>query len=269
MFLKIGTIGFAYTDWREVFYPKGTPASNFLPAYASAFDALELDTTFHAIPPIDRVQKWTDAVPHNFTFCVKTPRQITHDAPIAFGTRPMKDFLTALRPMQRAAKLGPILIQFPPTFPAAEFKNVETFLKDLPTDFRYAVEFRNPTWENQRAFDLLKHYRCAWVAADYGNDPFPIHPTTDFLFLRFIGIHKQFSPYTHERIDTTERLHWWHEQILAISPPPTTTYAFFTDDYAGHAPATVNRFRMIAGLSAPTPSIPKNQNSLFSPPINK
>jgi uncharacterized protein YecE (DUF72 family) len=263
MIWKIGTIGFSYTDWRKVFYPEGTPVSEFLSAYATAFDALELDTTFHAIPPQERVQKWADAVPTGFTFCVKTPKQITHDAPISFGTRPMKEFLDTLRPMQRADKLGPILIQFPPTFPAAEFKNVETFLNDLPTDFRYAVEFRNASWENQRTFDLLKHYRCAWVAADYADDPFPIHATTDFLFVRFIGIHKQFAVYDHERIDMTERLGWWHEQISVAAPMPRTVFTFFNDDYAGHAPATANRLRGIVGLPAGRAEVGRPQQSLF------
>jgi uncharacterized protein YecE (DUF72 family) len=263
MLFKIGTIGFSYTDWRKVFYPEGTPVADFLSAYAAAFDTLELDTTFHAIPPIERVQKWADAVPAGFTFCVKTPKQITHDAPIAFGTRPMKDFLTVLRPMQRADKLGPILLQFPPTFPAAEFRNLEAFLKDLPTDFRYAIEFRNPSWEIPRTADLLRHYRCAWVAADYAVEPFPLHSTTDFLFLRFIGIHKQFTVYDHERLDMTDRLRWWHEQLLAVTPAPHTTYALFNDDYAGHAPATANRLRALAGIPCRFPVSPSVQPTLF------
>jgi uncharacterized protein YecE (DUF72 family) len=263
----IGTIGFSYGDWQKVFYPDECKPSEYLSAYATAFNALELDTTFHAIPPAERVQKWADAVPDGFTFCVKTPKQITHDAPIAFGSGAMKHFLRTLRPMQQADKLGPILIQFSPLFPATEFANLEAFLKDLPTDFRYAVEFRNSSWENQRTHDLLKHYRCGSVAGDYGADPFPIHATTDFLFLRLIGVHEQFTKYDHERIDMTDRLSWWQEQAVeAAQTAPTPVrriFAFCTDDYAGHAPATANRLRALAGLPARIPAPVREQGSLF------
>lgn len=263
----IGTIGFSYADWQNVFYPEDCKPGEYLSAYSTAFNALELDTTFHAVPPTERVQKWADAVPSGFTFCVKTPKQITHDAPIAFGSGAMKQFLRTLRPMQRADKLGPVLIQFSPLFPATEFANLEAFLKDLPTDYRYAVEFRNPSWENRRTFDLLKHYRCAGVTGDYGADPFPIHATTDFLFLRLIGLHKQFTKYDRERIDMTDRLTWWHEQLVEAaqtSPTPIrNAYAFFNDDYSGHAPATANRLRALVGLPARIPAPVREQGSLF------
>lgn len=263
----IGTIGFSYADWQKVFYPDDCRPGDYLAAYSTAFDSLELDTTFHSIPPTERVQKWADSVPPDFTFCVKTPKQITHDAPIAFGSSAMKQFLRTLRPMQQADKLGPILVQFSPLFPATEFPNVEAFLKDLPTDFRYALEFRNPSWENRRTHDLLKHYRCAWVAGDYGADPFPIRATTDFLFLRLIGIHEQYNKHDHERIDMTDRLTWWHEQALAaVAESPTQVqrvYAFCTDDYAGHAPATANRLRAVVGLPARIPAPVREQGSLF------
>jgi uncharacterized protein YecE (DUF72 family) len=101
-------------------------------------------------------------------------------------------------------------------------------------------------------------------------DPYPIHVTTDFLYLRFIGVHNQFESHDHERIDMTDRLAWWHEQIRAAADPtasgtpPTTVYAMFNNDYAGYAPATADRFGQAVGLPqkiAPQPPAP--QQSLF------
>jgi uncharacterized protein YecE (DUF72 family) len=272
MHWHIGTMGFSYPDWQAVFYPPAARPADYLAAYAASFNAVELDTTFHAIPPADRVQKWADAVPDGFRFCPKTPKAVTHDAPIGFGLPTMKQFLRALHPMRRADKLGPILIQFPPTFTVAEFPHLEQFLNALPTDDRFAVEFRNASWETQQVFDLLHHYRCCWVAGDYGVDPFPIHPTADFLYLRFIGVHEQFDKHDRERIDMTDRLQWWHEQTTALaeeadSPEaaPGLAYAFMNNDYAGHAPATANRLRAIAGLPAAVlpPQAARPQQSLF------
>jgi uncharacterized protein YecE (DUF72 family) len=269
---RIGTMGFSYADWVKVLYPPGTRGAEYLPNYAAFFDTVELDTSFHATPAQERVAKWSNSVPSNFIFCPKTPRQITHDAPIAFGVPPMRYFLRSLKPMQNGHKLGPILLQFPPSFTAQELPNLETLLKGLPQNFRFAVEFRHPSWETQPTLDLLKRHKVAWVTGDYGVDPYPIHVTTDFLYLRFIGVHKQFDTHDRERIDMTDRLTWWHEQVrVACDPanfpapatPPATVYAFFNNDYAGYAPATADRFAQAAGLPARFPAQAAPQQSLF------
>jgi uncharacterized protein YecE (DUF72 family) len=257
-----GTVGLSYPDWLKNFYPEGTRPGDYLATYSTAFDTVELDTTFHGCPSPERVQKWTDAVPSHFTFCVKTPKAITHDAPIAFGTGAMKQFLRALTPMRAAGKLGCVLIQFPPTFPATEMANLELFLKELPTDLRFAVEFRHSSWEMKRTADLLAHYRVCWTTGDYGVDPFPIHVTAPFHYLRLIGVHEQFGKHDRERIDMTDRLEWWLEQVAA-SPPVQTIYLFVTNDYAGHSPSTINRLRKLLNLPAKTPAPVRPQQSLF------
>jgi len=262
---RIGTIGFSYPDWQKIFFPPNVRPGEYLASYSTFFDCVELDTTFHATPAPERIAKWANAVSNNFVFCVKTPRQVTHDGPVAFAVPPMRYFLRSLRPMQQSNKLGPILLQFPPGFTAQELPNLETLLKGLPTNFRYAVEFRHASWETQATLDLLKRHRIAWVAGDYGVDPFPIHVTTDFLYVRFIGIHKQFDSYDRERIDMTDRLIWWHEQIMnaAKEIPPTAVYAFVNNDYAGHAPATADRFAQAVGLPPKIPVQAVPQQTMF------
>lgn len=271
----IGTMGFSYADWVPVFYPEGTRPADFLATYAAAFETVELDTTFHAIPPVERVQKWAAAVPDGFLFCPKTPKAVTHDAPLAFGTPAMRQFLHALNPMKRANKLGPVLIQFPPTFTVRELPEVDRFLKELPTDMRFAVEFRHSSWETEATGELLRAHRCCWVTGDYGLDPYPIHPTTDFLYLRFIGIHEQFGKHDRERIDMTDRLAWWQEQVEALAEPranlsvraPTIrrVFAMMNNDYAGHSPATANRLRAAVGLGENLPPVrsAEDQGALF------
>jgi uncharacterized protein YecE (DUF72 family) len=224
---------------------------------------VELDTTFHACPTPERVQRWTDAVPDGFTFCVKTPKTITHDAPIAFGVGAMRQFLRVLTPMRAAGKLGCVLIQFPPTFSAGEFNNLELFLKELPTDQRFAVEFRHASWEMERTARLLAHYGICWTTGDYGVDPFPIHRTAPFLYLRLIGVHEQFGKHDRERIDMADRLQWWIEQAEEVEPKVNTIYLFANDDYAGHAPATINRLRKLLNLPAKTPAPLRQQTTLF------
>src|SRR5687768_13678275 len=76
---RLGTIGFSYADWAGPFYPRGMKPGEYLPYYARFFDAVELHTTFHAIPPPSRIRRWADATPEHFRFTVKSPRAVTHE----------------------------------------------------------------------------------------------------------------------------------------------------------------------------------------------
>src|SRR5690348_16147892 len=112
--LRLGTMGFSYPDWSGVFYPKGTKSTDFLSFYARHFNIVELDTTFHAVPPIQRVRRWRDETPDDFRFTAKVSKDITHASVIDRAVPAMMDFLSAMRAFE--PKLAVILIQLPPSF---------------------------------------------------------------------------------------------------------------------------------------------------------
>jgi uncharacterized protein YecE (DUF72 family) len=268
---RVGTIGFSYDDWQPAFYPPDTRKGERLAAYASAFDTVELDTTFHGIPPIDRVAAWADAVPPGFVFCPKTPRLITHETGPAAALPLMLAFIESLAPMHDAGKLGPILVQFPPTFGRHRAPELDAFLGKLPETRRYALEFRHASWLHPSTSSLLARHRCAWVGADYSVKPWPLHHTTDFLYLRFVGKHHRYPTFDHERFDPTLLLEEWLERVahlltgnpLAVRP---NVFVLIADDYAGHAPATANRFRRLVRLPVRGPILRRfaaAQGSLF------
>src|SRR5688572_21310101 len=174
---RLGTMGFSYGDWARPFYPPGTKPGDYLAHYARHFNAVELDTTFHAVPPADRFHRWAEVTPDGFRFAVKTPRTVTHDVPPDRGVAPMLEFLDAARAL--GEKLGVVLIQYPPHFEADQFQRLATFLAALPREVRFAVELRNRTWGAQRTLDLLREHRCCLVAAEYLSRPGRIHLTSD------------------------------------------------------------------------------------------
>jgi uncharacterized protein YecE (DUF72 family) len=56
------------------------------------------------------------------------------------------------------------LFQLPPTL-KCDVALLETFLATLPTDLRYAFEFRSPTWLDGPVYSLLeKHGACLCLA---------------------------------------------------------------------------------------------------------
>ncbi len=258
----IGTMGFAYEQWRNgVFYPAGMGQRQFLGYYSQRFNTVEMDSTFYGVPQPTTLQRWTAVTNDGFIICPKTPRDITHDLRLGSAQEPMQAFLETMRLL--GDKLGPILIQFPPDFTNDFLSRLDTFLATLPTDLRYAVEFRHRSWDTPETAKTLTKYNMAWVMADYIHMPQRIsYRTADFLYLRFIGPHGQFSTKDHEIVDKTAVLQQWHHQIQAHHGEITAVYAFFNNDYAGYSPATCNKFKEIVGLP-PEEIRPYQQGRLF------
>lgn len=257
---RLGTVGFSYQDWVGPFYPKGLKAGEYLAHYAQHFNTVELDTTFYATPPAERVRKWASQVPNGFRFCVKTPRAITHEQTIRGSVKPMLQFLEVMRGL--GSKLGAVLLQFPPHFTASETAALRVFLLSLPPDIRIVVEFRHPSWVRRTTGTLLREARCAWVAADYGRTPDPLEATTDFLYMRWIGIHHQFVRHTREQLNLSRRLAMWRSRIEEVQEESGTIYGFFNNDFAGYAVGTAERFTRMIDL--PPQGVPPRQGILFA-----
>lgn len=242
---RLGTLGFSYDDWTGPFYPPGTKSSERLSWYAGFFNTVELDTTFYAAPPPERVAKWVSATPDDFRFCLKTPRAITHDAPIAAGAAAMREFIEICRGF--GPKLGVILLQFPPSFMADQADALNAFLSGLPRDMRFAVELRHRSWGTARTLEMLHEHRCAFVSAEYADRPARVFATSDFLYVRLIGTHNRYPRYVEELRDPSADLKWWHQAIDVALPKVKSVWAFFNNDYAGYGIATANRFKALLG----------------------
>ena len=258
--LHFGTMGFSYADWAGVFYPDRIKPGDYLSYYARYFDTVELDTTFHATPPPDRVRRWSDVTPDHFRFCAKAPKTVTHDG-LDRRLSEMNEFLDVMRLF--GPKLAIILLQLPPSCGIEHFDSIARLLQALPPDIRFAIEFRNASWGHQRTLDLLSQHRCALVAAEYTTRPNHIPLTADFLYIRWIGEHQRFAELNHEQTDVTPSLQWWKQQLTTLAPNLNTIWGFFNNDYSGYSIATSRRFMSMLGLPL-TDLEPAEQGRLFS-----
>ena len=256
---RLGTMGFGYSEWAGVFYPRGVKPGDYLAYYATRFDTVELDTTFHAMPDAARVRRWVDVTPPGFRFCVKTPRLITHDTPIERAAEDMRRFLEIVR--EFGPKLGVVLLQFPPSFTVGAIGKFAGFINTLPADVRFAVEFRHDSWQTDRTEDVLRGRGLCLVAADYHSPPHPVMTSADFLYVRWIGIHRQFRDINLELVDVGERLVWWKERLDRREDRVRTVWGFFNNDYAGYAVATCERFKRLVGV--PVADEPGDAGTLF------
>ena len=68
--ILIGTSSWADPGFIKDWYPPGMPAAQRLPWYAQRFEAVELNSSFYAIPERATVRRWCDATPDGFAYAI-------------------------------------------------------------------------------------------------------------------------------------------------------------------------------------------------------
>ena len=217
---QVGTIGFGYPDWRGAFYPPGVKPQGFLTYYSRVFNCVEIDTTFYGVPRLDVINRWAAETPPGFMLYPKTEKSISHEMGLVGVDGVMRKFVERVQLL--GEKLGPLLIQLPPSFGMERRDVLQRFLIGLSSDVRYAIEVRSQSWytagvesREVKLFLLLNDLGIAWVTIDYPGLPLMINSRADFLYVRWIGEHGHVKKHDHESIDCTERLGEWQMQIAS------------------------------------------------------
>jgi uncharacterized protein YecE (DUF72 family) len=125
-----------------------------------------------------------------------------------------------------------LLIQLPPTFDLQKKTLLEEFLKSLPTENKFAVEFRNKSWLEEGDASLLEKYNVANTVVDEPLLPPTIRITADFAFIRWHGHGKR--PWYNYRYKETE-LQPWVEKIKEIERKTKEIYGYFNNHFYGYA----------------------------------
>lgn len=279
MSVFIGCSGWSYSEsfdkggWVKVFYPEAQTKK--LQYYAEFFDTAEMDATFYEkfymYMTKDTFAAMTRATPDNFQFSIKVPETVTHDKrlDVSKGAMALLDeFLEKISPLKNARKLGAVLIQLPPSFTVKEFQNTEKFLERLPSGYDYAVEFRNPSWNTEGPWELLKHYNIAAVMTD--------SPETDKLqflsesivtanhcFIRWHG--RQVKP-RYNYLYSKDELKPWVDNIKQISLETTVVRGYFNNHYGARAVVNAIEFKEMLGavLSQKERAALENARNLLS-----
>ena len=138
--IYIGTSGWVYSDWQERFYPAELPGKERLSFYARHFGTTEVNYSFYRIPRPATYCNWAVQVPEKFLFAAKAHRSITHIRRLKNAVGVWKEFLE--NALELGAKLGPILLQLPPSL-CADPSLLENLLSGIrkkapvPESFNY------------------------------------------------------------------------------------------------------------------------------------
>ncbi len=263
----IGTQGWSYPDWTGPFYPDGTPGSRFLSIYAKAFSAVEIDSSFYAVPPASHFLGWHERTPDSFRFALKLPGELTHELRLRGGDEVLKTFCQRAELLEE--KLGVVLVQLPPDFTPAERRALKAFIGRLPAGIQFAVEFRHPEWLDERTAETL---RAAGVAHALSDGPWidrrrvmaaAARPTAAVAYFRWLGDRPQLSDYAHTRFDRSEEILGWARVLQELSGQVREIYGFFNNHYEGHSPASARRLLERLGQPVTDPDELNPQLSLF------
>jgi uncharacterized protein YecE (DUF72 family) len=264
--IRIGTQGWNYDGWMKSFYPPKTSAKEMLSLYAKIFDTVEIDSTFYAIPAENSVRGWYEKTPQGFLFSVKLPSEITHKNRLRDSEKYLQDFLERMRLLKE--KLGCILIQLPPDFSPAEDQALRSFLKILPEDFNFAVEFRDADWIKEAVLAELEGHRVAlaltdgkWIGREKYLGLIELQNSL-FSYVRWLGP-RELTDFSRIQIDRTKELSQWADAFRVISQKTSIIYGYFNNHFQGHSPASSNAFKQLLGLKPTDPSSLIVQPSLF------
>lgn len=211
----VGCPIWACKEWTGTIYPKNISEKQYLYHYTRQFNTIELNTTHYQTPNDQTIAKWKEQSDINFRFCPKLLQSITHEYKLVGNEaqRLTDNFLRQVSGLETL--LGIVFMQLPPYFSPQNFSSLENFVKLLPKDFPFAIEFRHEAWfQNEKlafkkATQLLENHHIATVICDVAGrrDVLHQHLTTDTLVLRFVGNGLHQTDF--ERTDA------WIEQIAA------------------------------------------------------
>lgn len=244
--------------------PTATTPEKRLDYYASTFPLVEVDATYYHPPSVRTAELWRDRTPDGFVFNVKAFSLLTqHPTRVQALYKDLRDrlrtaksrvylrevgagiaeevwgrFVSALWPLHEAGKLGAVLFQFPPWFPAGP-ANRDYILRcrDRCSPMRICVEFRHESWMTEERCEETLSFLAAndlpYVAVDMpqghsSSVPPVIAATADLAVVRLHGHSEQWaSKRIEERFGylySTAELEHWAARIARLAQQSRTTH---------------------------------------------
>lgn len=227
-YVRVGTSGWQYRDWKGTFYPDGLPAKDELAYYASVFDTVEVNSTFYHMPRVTTGEKWYRETPAGFRFTLKLNRFLTHTKRLAVddeSRRYLADFAATAAAL--GEKLGVVLVQLPPSL-RYDLDRLRTFF-DAARSHRLplALECRHASWFTPETYALLDDYDVLWVINDSPDRwPSDRHTTKAGMYIRFHGNTELYKS-SYSDAELAE----WAAYIKNIRSE--RSWVYFNNDYEG------------------------------------
>ncbi|HUC81545.1 MAG TPA: DUF72 domain-containing protein [Flavisolibacter sp.] len=239
--IHVGTLGWSYQHWKEVFYPHKLAATKWLNHYAGIFSTTEINGSFYRLPSEDTMKKWVDTVPDGFLFCPKMSRYLTHMKKLKDPEEPLERFFSVFDYMKE--KLGPVLVQLPEML-HFNYEVADHFYKLLRFQYgayRFVMEIRHDSWLHQDSLTLMTKYDIGFVISQSGGFfPYAELVTANNIYVRLHGPAELYaSAYTDEMLQA------YAEKFKAWESEGHVVWVYFNNDIHAHAVRDAQRLQQL------------------------
>lgn len=195
-----------------------------------------MNNAFYRLPETSTFEAWAARTPPDFIVGVKVSRYLTHIKRLKDPSEPVARFME--RAGRLGGKLGPVLLQLPPTL-RQDIGALDETLRQFPSSVRVAVEFRHDSWFTDETYSLLTARNAAFCLADSPHRRTPVCRTADWGYIRFHEGRAAPRPcYSRAALDS------WAHRLADLWDDSADVYAFFNNDPEGCA---VRDARVFAG----------------------
>lgn len=255
MAVYIGTSGWDYDHWQDVFYPSGTLGLDRLAKYARHFSSVETTDSFYRWPRDEIFIKCHPLLPPGLQFTLMAPRALTHQSRLKEPAEWARKIAGGVKILD--SHMGVLLVQLPSPF-QRDIPRLEAFLDAMPKHIRIALEFNNPSWHTDDVFELLERQGAAYCIMSGANLPSILRTTAPFVYIRFYGPREQKPGASYSDAE----LQWWAQHILECQRMGHDVYAYFNNDAHGNA---VRNALTLRGLVDTALNIPEEPFSVLQP----
>ena len=236
--LRVGCAGWSIARAQQ---PRFDEGASMLARYATRFNAMEINSSFHRPHRRATYERWASAVPAHFRFAVKLPKTISHTARLRKTSALLDVFLAQAQGL--GDKLGCLLLQLPPSL-AFDARIATTFFGVLRRRYsgEVACEPRHASWFSANLDALWQRYALAHVVAD----PAPTaadHPPGSTAPLRYWRLHG--SPRTYYSSYNDAALRALVAEVSAGTPAGARAWVMFDNTAHGHAITDALRFQTL------------------------
>lgn len=244
MELYLGTGGYSNDDWLGLLYPPGTKPAKFLDIYSQHFNAVELNSSFYAIPGIKAFRGMVEKSGARVRFAVKVHQSMTHSRDA--GDDMYARLIESVQPLRDVGMLGPYLVQFPYSFHRTKENRI--YLKELVDRLageKLAIEFRNQAWHVDDVRVAFEDIGLSYVSVDYpqvrGMPAPELHITSDLAYIRMHGRNEEKwyggknASERHDYLYTPDELREWVMKIKEHEDELRAVYVMMQNTTKGHA----------------------------------
>jgi uncharacterized protein YecE (DUF72 family) len=281
--IRFGTSTWTYEGWKgQVYvrqYSKSTFTQECLGEYCQyqhegqpLFRTVGNDATFYRPPTSNQLRRYLNQIPEDFETCFKVWEEITIPSfanqprygakagqpnPRFLHAKLFDEFvLTPYREAQFEPHTGPFLFEFQRHGMVAQefFERLDTFFHQLPKDFRYAVEIRNPGLLGPDYRKVLESHGVAhvynhWVSMpaladqhariDGFTAPFTVLRLLTPLKMSYAAAKKRAEPYNKIVGELPDMRRETVELVCKATAENRHAYVLVNNRSEGNAPLTV------------------------------